>query len=169
MEMRQPPLGRMSPGPRDRRGYDSRDSRSPSPQYRSPRHHRARDYSPATRSERRPSPPPGRHRASSPARSERYYRDRRERFRYSSSRDPSPYSTRSERSDRERDRAGEAQQSVSAVRANILLLRAQDIHPRGPSEQRIQQGLAGPSCDLLIFYCQTAGSRSCDVLSLSNM
>merc|ERR1719225_1371117 len=71
MEMRQPPLGRMSPGPRDRtRSYDSR---SPSPQY----HH-----SPTSRSERRPSPPSARHRGPSPARSERFYRERRERERY---------------------------------------------------------------------------------------
>ena len=110
MEMRQPPLGRMSPGPRDRSNR-SYDSRSPSPQYRSPRY---RGHSPAARSERRPSPP-ARHRAASPARSERYYRreDRREdrrsdrAERYSSSRDPSPYSTRSERSDRDRDRPGQ--------------------------------------------------------------
>merc|ERR1719220_320049 len=112
MEMRQPPLGRMSPGPRDRtRSYDSR---SPSPQYhRSPRY-RDRDHSPTSRSERRPSPPSARHRGPSPARSERFYRDRRERERdryYSSSREsrdrslsPDREDSRSERS--ERNRAG---------------------------------------------------------------
>merc|ERR1719410_2857299 len=80
MEMRQPPLGRMSPGPRDR-STRSYDSRSPSPSYRSPRY-RDRDHSPTSRSERRPSPLSVRHRGPSPARSERFYRDRRERERY---------------------------------------------------------------------------------------
>merc|ERR1719195_539787 len=103
MEMRQPPLGRMSPGPRDRtRSYDSR---SPSPQYhRSPRY-RDRDHSPTSRSERRPSPPSARHRGPSPARSERFYRERRERERYYSrdrSLSPDREDSRSERSDRNR-------------------------------------------------------------------
>merc|ERR1719219_1147103 len=107
MEMRQPPLGRMSPGPRDR-STRSYDSRSPSPQYhRSPRSPRYRDHSPTSRSERRPSPPSARHRGPSPARSERFYRDRRERERYySSSRDrslsPDREDSRGERSDRNR-------------------------------------------------------------------
>merc|ERR550519_779091 len=107
MEMRQPPLGRMSPGPRDR-STRSYDSRSPSPQYhRSPpsASGRYRDHSPTTRSERRPSPPSARHRGPSPARSERFYRDRRERERYySSSRDrslsPDREDSRDDRSDR---------------------------------------------------------------------
>merc|ERR1712066_1142737 len=91
----------MSPGPRDRSNR-SYESRSPSPSYCSPRY---RDHSPTTRSERRASPPRSRHRGASPARSERYYRrERTERVRYSSSRDHSPYSTRSERSERDRDR-----------------------------------------------------------------
>merc|ERR1719510_2300476 len=112
MEMRQPPLGRMSPGPRDR-STRSYDSRSPSPDYhRSPRSARYRDHSPASRSERRPSPPSVRHRGPSPARSERFYRDRRqERDRYySSSRDrsvsPDRGPVRTDRTDRDRDRAG---------------------------------------------------------------
>merc|ERR550519_3021623 len=97
MEMRQPPLGRMSPGPRDR-STRSYDSRSPSPEYqRSPRSSRYRDHSPTSRSERRPSPLSARHRGPSPARSERFYRDQRER-----SLSPDREDSRDDRSDRNR-------------------------------------------------------------------
>ena len=77
MEMRQPPLGRMSPGPRDV-GNRSYESRSPSPEYDRYRH---RDSSPTSRSERYVNG------------GGRYYRDSRERS-------PDRYSSRSERSDR---------------------------------------------------------------------
>jgi len=115
MEMRQPPLGRMSPGPRDRSNR-SFSSRSPSPEYERYRggsgrySNRDRDMSPSSRSERRMSP--GR-RGPSPTRSERNYRDRqyqpdynRDRYYNNSNRDTSPdrYSTRSERSERESPR-----------------------------------------------------------------
>merc|ERR1711915_1090238 len=109
MEMRQPPLGRMSPGPRDRSNR-SFSSRSPSPEYERYRggsgrySNRDRDISPSSRSERRMSP--GR-RGPSPTRSERNYRDRqyqpdynRDRYYNNSNR----YSTRSERSERESPR-----------------------------------------------------------------
>ena len=100
MEMRQPPLGRMSPGPRDRSNR-SFSSRSPSPtdyeRYRggSGRYsNRDRDPSPGSRSERRISPS---RRGPSPTRSERGYRDRhyhndynRDRYYNSSNRDTSP-------------------------------------------------------------------------------
>merc|ERR1719357_2522249 len=61
LEMRQPPLGRMSPGPRDRSNR-SFSSRSPSPEYDRYRgssgryNNRDRDVSPSSRSERRMSP-----------------------------------------------------------------------------------------------------------------
>merc|ERR1712168_617994 len=80
LEMRQPPLGRMSPGPRDR-STRSFSSRSPSPEYeryrggsgRYSNRDRDRDMSPSSRSERRMSPC---RRGPSPTRSERNYRDR---------------------------------------------------------------------------------------------
>merc|ERR1712156_214541 len=68
MEMRQPPLGRMSPGPRDR-STRSFSSRSPSPEYERYRggsgrySNRDREMSPCRR-------------GPSPTRSERNYRDR---------------------------------------------------------------------------------------------
>merc|ERR1712173_512228 len=68
LEMRQPPLGRMSPGPRDR-STRSFSSRSPSPEYERYRggSGRYRDMSPSSRSERRMSPS---RRGPSPTRSE---------------------------------------------------------------------------------------------------
>merc|ERR1719297_19835 len=76
MEMRQPPLGRMSPGPRDR-STRSFSSRSPSPEYERYRggSGRYRDMSPGSRSERRMSPS---RRGPSPTRSERNYRGERQ-------------------------------------------------------------------------------------------
>merc|ERR1719244_2338884 len=115
LEMRQPPLGRMSPGPRDR-STRSFSSRSPSPEYERYRggsgrySNRDRDMSPSSRSERRMSPC---RRGPSPTRSERNYRDRqytpeytRDRYYSRSNRDTSPdrYSTRSEQSERESPR-----------------------------------------------------------------
>merc|ERR1719431_2062473 len=117
LEMRQPPLGRMSPGPRDR-STRSFSSRSPSPEYeryrggsgRYSNRDRDRDMSPSSRSERRMSPC---RRGPSPTRSERNYRDRqytpeytRDRYYSRSNRDTSPdrYSTRSEQSERESPR-----------------------------------------------------------------
>merc|ERR1711892_868111 len=116
LEMRQPPLGRMSPGPRDRSNR-SISSRSPSPEYERYRggsgrysSNRDRDMSPSSRSERRTSPS---RRGPSPTRSERNFRDRqyqpdynRDRYYNRSNRDTSPdrYSTRSEQSERESPR-----------------------------------------------------------------
>jgi len=113
LEMRQPPLGRMSPGPRDRSNR-SFSSRSPSPEYERYRggsgRNGNRDMSPSSRSERRTSPV---RRGPSPTRSERAYRDRqyqpdysRDRYYNRGSRDsrdmsPDRYSTRSEQSERE--------------------------------------------------------------------
>jgi len=82
LDIRPPPLGRMSPGPRG--GNRSFTSRSPSPEYNSHRgsgRHtnkggRDREVSPSSRSERRQSPA---RRGPSPARSERGYRDSRDR------------------------------------------------------------------------------------------
>eukprot|EP00092_Neocalanus_flemingeri_P012479 GFUD01013452.1.p1 GENE.GFUD01013452.1~~GFUD01013452.1.p1 ORF type:complete len:1885 (+),score=551.68 GFUD01013452.1:790-5655(+) len=118
LEMRQPPLGRMSPGPRDRSNR-SFSSRSPSPEYERyrggsgrPYSNRDRDTSPSSRSERRMSPT---RRGPSPTRSERNFRDRqyqpdynrdRDRYYNRGNRDTSPdrYSTRSEQSERESPR-----------------------------------------------------------------
>merc|ERR1711892_1394565 len=78
LEMRQPPLGRMSPGPRDRSNR-SISSRSPSPEYERYRgssgrysSNRDRDMSPSSRSERRTSPS---RRGPSPTRSEQSERE----------------------------------------------------------------------------------------------
>merc|ERR1711892_1336020 len=82
LDIRPPPLGRMSPGPRDRNR--SFTSRSPSPDnnsYRGSRRYNRdgrdhREASPSSRSERRLSPV---QRGPSPTRSERGYRDHRDR------------------------------------------------------------------------------------------
>jgi hypothetical protein len=80
LDIRPPPLGRMSPGPRDKnRSYTSR---SPSPVYNSYRgsskrgERDNRDASPSSRSERRLSPV---RRGPSPTRSDHGYRESRER------------------------------------------------------------------------------------------
>ena len=77
LDIRPPPLGRMSPGPRDRnRSYTSRSPSPDSSSYRGSRRHHARDGSPGSRSERRHSPV---HRGPSPTRSDRGYRDYQDR------------------------------------------------------------------------------------------
>jgi len=99
MDSRPPPLGRMSPQPRDRHSNRSFDSRSPSPQYddrygRETRRYGGRSergHSPSTRSERRSSPG----RRPSPTRSERgggrYRQEPRDRH------SPDRYTNRGER------------------------------------------------------------------------
>jgi len=114
LDSRPPPLGRMSPAPKDRNNRTF-DSRSPSPEYgdrygRETRRYSSRnerDSSPGSRSERRISPS---RRGPSPTRSERgHHVEGRERYdnRYQNggrrdSREMSPdrYSSRSDRSDR---------------------------------------------------------------------
>merc|ERR1712106_1278041 len=107
MDSRPPPLGRMSPAPRDRHSNRSYESRSPSPEYDDRYGRETRRYSvrgersgsPSSRSERRISPA----RRPSPTRSERgsgrYERQYEDRDRSYRQRQDSPerYSNRSDR------------------------------------------------------------------------
>jgi len=77
LDIRPPPLGRMSPGPRDRnRSYTSRSPSPDSSSYRGSRRYHGREGSPGSRSERRHSPV---QRGPSPTRSDRGYRDYHDR------------------------------------------------------------------------------------------
>eukprot|EP00092_Neocalanus_flemingeri_P008689 GFUD01009359.1.p1 GENE.GFUD01009359.1~~GFUD01009359.1.p1 ORF type:complete len:1227 (-),score=339.72 GFUD01009359.1:365-4009(-) len=74
LDIRPPPLGRMSPGPRDRNRSPSPENNSYRGSWRHSKPRDTRDGSPGARSERRLSPA---RRGSSPTRSERGYRDER--------------------------------------------------------------------------------------------